>query len=1085
MYGRVVPLASAFLLAGAFTGAPVHAQQGATTGTFRGRVTGAEGQPVASAQIVARNTSTGLQRGVLTDGEGRYAIPLLPPGGPYSLAVTSVGFGATERSGFNVTAGDVITVNFELAVQAVQLAGIEVQGTAERVDVTQGGVVQRVGTPQIEGLPVNGRDFTDFLNLSALVSPQPEVTTGGQFAIGGARSSGTNVQVDGTDANNIFFGENRGSSRTPFAFSLESIKEFQLITNGFDVEYGNYQGGVVNAVTKSGTNEFHGSAFYYHRDESLTANDFNGEEPTDFRASQFGVSLSGPIQRDRAHFFLSLDGQDRDNPLFATTPSAANIDPASLDRIITALEQQHGIQNAERFFGQFKETEDNLVLFGRVDWNLTNDHRITVRQNYSNFEQENDRVNATDAITNGGPFKDRVYSTVGELNSVLGSRAFNTLRVQYSYEDRPRDAFADGGYLPQIQIRGVPGPSGNRTINFGGDGIIFRNHLEETKLQLVDNFTYRAGDHTLKFGTNNILSNTKNEFWLLGNGQYVFNSLADFEANRPASYSRNLRRCPVPFTQNAAGEAVICPSPDVPFAEFNVFEWSLYAQDDMQLAERLLLTGGVRVGGTRFADEPDESAALEEAFDIESDVVPSFTGVSPRLSFTYDLTGGQERVLRGGVGLLIGRAPTVIAGNAFQTERPLLSVFCTGTNIPTLDMEELIAAPRGENNASTCRSGADPTGTPEYTIFSEDFGLPKTLKANIGYEHMLRSTDTKLGIDLIFSNTTENYAVQDLNLKPVQFQLEEETACASCPGRPVFVPLRNASGAVQYNPRNAAPTARRLNGAFSNVYYNVSEAEARAFNIALELDQRLGDRLSLGVRYAFNHAYDNSTFSCCTSFDGFGESTAGDPNFIGDPGDDELGAWGPSRFERRHVVVGNFLISAPWGIEVNGIWRSQAGTPFTPIVDGDLNGDGRTDNDRPFLSRDLRFDADSSRAIFNDLLAEHECLRDQLGRIAARNSCRNPWWHSFDLRLAKSFTTVRGQQAEILLDLFNVLNGINDDWGQFMAVFGSADEPLEARGFDPNTNQVIYSANRGFGEGAPSGFEPFQFQAQLGVRYRF
>jgi hypothetical protein len=1085
MLGRVTGVACAVLLAGALGSTPALAQQGATSGTFRGRVTGPEGQPVASAQVAARNTSTGLQRAVLTDGDGRYAIPLLPPGGPYTVTVTSVGFGAAERTGFNVTSGDVITVNFALAVQAVQLAGIEVTGQAARVDVTQGGVVHRVGTQQIEGLPVNGRDFTDFLNLSALVSPQPEVTTGGQFAIGGARSSGTNIQVDGADANNIFFGENRGSSRTPFAFSLESIKEFQLITNGFDVEYGNYQGGVVNAVTKTGTNEFHGSGFFYHRDERLTGDDFNGLPPNDFRAHQFGISLSGPIRRDRAHFFLSLDGQDRDNPLFATTPAAAGIDPASLERIINALEQQHGIANASRFFGQFKETDDNLVLFGRVDWNITDAHRITLRQNYSNFEAQNDRVGATEAITNGGPFKDKVYSTVGELNSVLGARAFNTLRLQYSYEDRPRDAFADGGYLPQIQIRGVPGPSGNRTINFGGDGIIFRNRLEETKLQLVDNFTYRTGLHTLKFGTNNILSNTKNAFWLFGNGQYVFNSLADFEANNPASYSRNLRKCPVAFTTNAAGEAVICSAPDVPFAEFNVFEWSGYAQDDVQFTEKLLISGGVRVGGTSFAEEPDASPAVEAAFGVDSDVVPSFTGVSPRLSFTYDLTGGQDRVLRGGVGILVGRAPTVIAGNAFQTERPLLSVFCTGTNIPTLDMAELIEPPRGEDNPATCRSGADPTGTPEYTIFDPDFALAKTLKANIGYEHVLRSTDTKLGIDLIYSDTRDNYSVQDLNLKPVQFRLDAETACEGCPGRPVFVPLRNASGSVQYNPRNAAPTARRLDGAFANVYYNVSEAEARAFNLALELDQRLGDRLSLGVRYAFNRAYDNSTFSCCTSFEGFSEGTAGDPNFIGDPGDDELGAWGPSRFERRHVIVGNFLVNAPWGIEVNGIWRSQAGTPFTPMVNGDVNGDGRTDNDRPFLSRDLQFDADSSRTIFNELLAEHECLSEQLGRIAARNSCRNPWWHSFDLRLAKGITTVRGQRAEILLDLFNVLNALNEDWGKFMAVFGSADEPIAARGFDTTTNQVIYSANRGFGETRPSGFEPFQFQAQLGVRYRF
>src|SRR5687768_7652614 len=271
MVRRFVLLSVAAGLALAFH-APLAAQS--TSGIIRGRVTSGAEQPVAGAQVVARNTTTGFQRGALSDAGGRYLIPLLPPGGPYTVSVTSIGFAPSELTGLTVTVGDATTANFDLSIQAVQVAGITVTAGAPRVDATQSGVVSRVGTQQIESLPVAGRDFTDFLNLSPLVSPQPGVGTGGQFAVGGQRTSGTNVQIDGTDANNIYFGENRGSSRTPFAFSLESIKEFALITNGYDVEYGNYQGGVVNAVTKSGTNEFDGSAFFFRRGEALTGDDF-------------------------------------------------------------------------------------------------------------------------------------------------------------------------------------------------------------------------------------------------------------------------------------------------------------------------------------------------------------------------------------------------------------------------------------------------------------------------------------------------------------------------------------------------------------------------------------------------------------------------------------------------------------------------------------------------------------------------------------------------------------------------------------------------------------------------------------------
>jgi hypothetical protein len=357
MTGCFVRRARTFLLAlsALLYAGGVAAQQSSTTGTFRGRVTDSEGKGVAGAQVVARNAQTGLQRGTLTDGDGRYLIPLVPPGGPYRLEASSVGYQAQTRDGINVGVGGAVTFDFTLSVQAVAVAGIEVNAGAQRVDVTQGGVVTRVGQEQVQNLPVAGRDFTDFLNLSPLVSPQPAVGTGGQFSVAGMRTSGTNVQIDGADANNIYFGENRGSSRSPFAFSLESIKEFQLVTNGYDVEFGNYQGGVVNAVTKSGTNDFSGSAFYYRRGESLTSKDFMGAPAKNYQVNQFGASLSGPILRDKLHFFASVDAQRKDQPIFATDPKQANVNADSVTRVINALKNRYGITDAESLFGQFKQ----------------------------------------------------------------------------------------------------------------------------------------------------------------------------------------------------------------------------------------------------------------------------------------------------------------------------------------------------------------------------------------------------------------------------------------------------------------------------------------------------------------------------------------------------------------------------------------------------------------------------------------------------------------------------------------------------------------------------------------------------------
>lgn len=1069
----------ACLLVASCLGATPLIAQGVTSGGIRAQVT-SSGEPVANAEVTVTNEETGLTRTAVTDRRGRAVVPLLPPG-RYSLTVRLLGFRQLGARGVDVTVGEIQTVSFALERAPVALEALTVVGEAAPIDVTQGGVVQTISTDQLDNLPALGRDFVDFLNLSPLVSPQPGVTTGGQFSIGGARVSGTNVRIDGVDANNIFFAENRGSARTPFTFSLESIKEFQLLTNGFDVEYGNYQGGVVNVVTRGGTNTYRGTAHLFFRDEQLTRDDFAGNEPVDFRVYQFGGSLSGPILPDKLHFFLSADAQIKDQPIFAADPAASGIAADSLARFLTILETVHGFQNPQRFFGKHNQDEDNLVLFGRLDWSLNQNHRATLRVNYSDFEQTNDRISLEEAISHGGPFRDEQFSTVVELNSTFGTNASNTFRFQFSDEDRPRPFEAEAGFLPEIEVQRMA-PTGFRIVEFGGDGIVFRNRLEENKLEFIDNFSYRVGDHTFKLGTANIVFNTTNTFWLLGNGEYRFNNLADFAANRPSRYFRLTRACPVPLVNNAAGQPVICPEFDVPFAEFTALEWSLYAQDAWQVTDRLLVQAGMRVTGTTFTDEPGRVAAVEQAFGFRTDEVPGFTGISPRFSFTYDVRGNQRQIVRGGIGVLQGRAPTVLAGNVFQTDKPLLSVFCTGGSVPAFDLDELLADRTGQNNPAACSGGQAPSGRPEHSVFSEDFRLPRTVKANLGYEHLL-PTGTKLAVDFLFSVSKHLFTVQDVNLKDPQFTLGAE-------GRPVLVP------AVEFDPRFGAGSERLRDGNFDNIFVNVTEGEARAFNFTIEVDQRIGDALQVSGRYAHTRAFDNSSFSCCTSGEGFaGEPTAGDPNFVGDFGEDERGLWGPSRFERRHTFVTNFSWRGPAGVRVNGIWRLQSGTPWTPLVDGDVNGDGEDDNDRAFVGTNLEFETAADLQAMQALLDEHGCLADQLGRIATRNSCRNPWFNSLDLRLSWEVPTVRGQRVEVLLDLFNLLNGINSDWGRFRGVFGSDRNLLAAEGFNPVTGNVIYSVNRavdpesgeitGFGDKRQVGFDPIQFQAQLGVRYRF
>jgi hypothetical protein len=324
--------------------------------------------------------------------------------------------------------------------------------------------------------------------------------------------------------------------------------------------------------------------------------------------------------------------------------------------------------------------------------------------------------------------------------------------------------------------------------------------------------------------------------------------------------------------------------------------------------------------------------------------------------------------------------------------------------------------------------------------------------------------------------------------------------------RPVFIP-RTGTGA--FNPTSGSSAAERADAfgrntiaTVSRTYINESDGEAESYTGQININHNISRRLQLGGGYAYVHSYDNSSFSCCTSNEGFsGEPTANNPNVVGDIGDDNA-LWGPSRFERRHTFTANFMVHAPFGFNVNGIWRSQSGTAYTPVVNGDVNGDGQAFNDRAMISKDLQWnDPVVDPAKLDTLLMRHECLSSQLGQVATRNSCRNPWWHSLDMRVSKEFKTIRGQRAELLVDLFNVLNGLSKDWGRYMQVTGFQTDLLTPRRYDATTGNVVYSVNwssavpasgttparneTGFGVVTPVGFDPFQFQAQIGLRYRF
>jgi hypothetical protein len=1052
------------------------AQQATTTGAVRGVVTGPEGRPLADVTVVAIDQATGVRRGAQTDAQGRFQLPFLAPGS-YRVRAQIIGYRPVERPDVRVGLGQVQRLDLTLEQAAAQLGTVRVEaGAAPLVETTKTGAGARIDEQQIAKLPTNGRDFTDLIVLTPGVTTTGGSGAGGGQSIGGGRSAASNLLMDGVNNNEQFFGgDARGGDRAPFSFSIEAVKEIQVVTAGYDVERGQFTGGTVNAITKGGTNRFEGAVFNYLRQDAigglkLTGRDFNGAAPLDYRSYQYGAAVGGPIVKDRAHFFVTVDRQERSDPRFVLTGAALDrLGQARLDTITTAARARLGYDLGGQL-GNFTQDVNQTAVFARVDWQLNDRHAFSLRNNWLTFVQRNDRLvtalgSSADFRDNAGPYETTSNSLVGSLTSDLGRRLggqlTNELRAQYAFEDKPRPSnpSALGGPVPQVTINNIVGNTG---VNFGSDPVLHVNLLNTKTLELIENLRLTRGDHTFKVGGSLNRVSVFNDFFNNSLGTYTYNSLADFAAGRPLSFTRALRY----------------PGRGNPVADFAAVELAAYAQDEWQVTPRLFVTYGVRWDGAGYPDRPAANDSVLQAFALRTDRSPSdWNNVAPRLGVSYDVTGDGRTVVRGGTGLFFGRTPYVFMGNALSnTGQSQLTLDCRGADVPAPNLTTFATNP--SSIPSTCASGsASTSGVPSVVTFSEDFQQSYAWKANAGVDREV-VRNWRLGAEVVYSAIRENYLVTDENLNTAT----RFTADGVIPVlvRPADVAAANARISL---------AASRVNPRFGNVFVQNSRGRANSVQAIASLTGRLRNA-TVVASYTYDRTRDNGSQSCCIAgADVFGATrVVGNPNVLGDQ-------FGAATYNRPHTVVFSPSVTLPYGFTVSGIYRGFSGTPWTPRYGADVNGDGFA-NDRLYVPTEteaaaLRITGTAAqqaeaRAALAALLAGDECLAGRVGRFAGRNVCRNPWQNSLDARVAKSFNTLRGQRLEVVADFFNILNGLSKGRGRFLEVSPADQALLTPVAFDPATLRYTYRVNPSFGTATPSQVTlAQQFQMQLGARYAF
>jgi hypothetical protein len=698
-------------------GATAFAQSQATTGLIQGNVADPSGAVVQGATVTVSNIDTGFERTVTSNSDGFFSAPLLPLG-KYRVTTEAANFTKSIVEGIELSVGQTLSLKIDLKIGgAVETVNVTAEGVGVETSRTELNTL--INERSVENLPINRRDFSKFVQLTPGVSIV-QGPDGDEITINGQKGIQNNFSIDGADANNPFFGEQRGGQRPAFTISLESIKEFQVVPVGASAEFGRSSGGFINAVTKSGTNEFSGSAFVFFRNQKLSGQNpdaVRANLPTeDFRNYQFGGNVGGPIKKDKAFFFAAYERND------GNSSKPNQIDPRLVNIFATRFNDpgEQGIIN---------RTNIADVLLGKVDFQVNQNNLLTVRHNFSRAEQVNGTFDVpTWGVSANGRETNKSNSFITQLVTNISPTLLNEFRFQLAKEDRPR--FYDGPDLPDTTIGTFDGSISYRF----GRPFFLPVPSDDVRVQLTDNFTVIRGNHTVKFGADFNRVKISQTFIGFARGRYIFaaptidgaiQGFTDYingvNANGLALY---LQFAPI-------GNRTVEEAGTQSFVQF---EPGVYVQDNWQVKQNLTVNLGLRWEGqyTNQAINAPQNTRYgqflsDPRFPSDGKIPKSTDGWQPRAGVSYSLGKDGKTAIRLGAGLYFARIPGLIVAGPRNTDGVIAgNIFFANFLCPTV-----AACPRYPGIVPT--AGFTPFN-PGVAVFSRDFKNPRTFQFSASVE---------------------------------------------------------------------------------------------------------------------------------------------------------------------------------------------------------------------------------------------------------------------------------------------------------------------------------------------------------------